>query len=280
MIACIVILYNPGDSVIKNVLSYLNSIQYNIVIDNSDKPIDSVSQHFVEQLNVDYIFNNENIGVAAALNLGIEKAVNAGYKYLLTMDQDSIFEGDSLEKLISEISNDINVGIYSPIHRNRFLTNPRQQDTIEEVSDVMTSGNMINLSVADKIGKFKEEYFIDYVDIEFCLRLRKNGYKILRINNSILNHNEANLSSRRFFCKAVYPPNHTAVRWYYKIRNYHYLKQEYSKYFPEYFITEKKNVRNNILKVLIYEKNKTDKVKMMIKGYMDYRKNITGRMPV
>jgi len=278
-IAGVVILYHPGKDLTGNINSYLYFIDHLFVIDNSENRNLSMLDTVINSEKVSYHFNDSNLGIASALNLGIERALSAGYSYILTMDQDSSFEDDSLEKLISVISNDISIGIYSPIHKNKFLTNPPQSNTREEVSDVMTSGNILNLSVVNKIGKFADEYFIDYVDIEYCLRLRKNGYKILRINNSILNHNEANLSRRVFFGKTVYPPNHSALRWYYKIRNFHYLMQEYSNDFPEYFIVEKKNMTNNILKVLIFEKNKIDKVKMMIKGYMDYRKKITGRMP-
>jgi rhamnosyltransferase len=277
-IAGVVVLYNPGKVLTTNVNTYLNFIHHLFIIDNSEKQNLSLLGELVNSDKVSYHFNNSNLGIASALNLGIEKALGAGYSYLLTMDQDSQFEDDALDKLISEITTVEYIGIYTPFHKNKFLTNLPQSNKIEEVSDVMTSGNILNLSVVNKIGKFTDEYFIDYVDIEYCLRLRKNGYKILRINKSILNHNEANLSRRVFFGKTVYPPNHSAIRWYYKIRNFHYLRQKYSNDFPEYFVVEKKNVRNNILKVLIFEKNKIDKIKMMIKGYMDYRKNITGRM--
>lgn len=278
-IAGVVILYNPGKVLTGNINSYLNFINHLFVIDNSTNRNLSLLETVINSDKVSYHFNDSNLGIASALNLAIERALSAGYSYLLTMDQDSKFEGDSLNKLLSSIKNDKNIGIYSPFHRNKFFTNPPVEYTVEDVSDVMTSGNILNLTVVDNIGKFAEDFFIDYVDIEYCLRLRKNGYKILRINNSILNHNEANLSRKVFFGKTVYPPNHSALRWYYKIRNFHYLRQEYSNDFPEYFIVEKKNVRNNIVKVLIFEKNKIDKVKMMIKGFMDYRKKITGRMP-
>ncbi len=199
--------------------------------------------------------------------------------FLLTMDQDSYFEGDSLRKLLLGINDDNKVGIYSPFHKNRFLTNLPQSEGLEEISDVMTSGNILNLSAVKTVGKFKEEYFIDYVDIEFCLRLRKNGYKIIRNNNSLLIHNEANLSKRKFFGKTVYPPNHSAERWYYKIRNYLYLKREYATDFPEYFRAEGKKIRNNIFKVLLFEKQKLKKMEMIIKGYFHFGKNITGKMP-
>jgi len=281
-IAGVVILFCPEKNVIKNILTYLDKIKLLYVIDNSEKTAEFIL-NFVNNYpgKTEYIFNSGgNLGVATALNMALDKALKDGYGYLLTMDQDSRFEPESLENLIDSIGDKEKIGIYSPFHKNRFFTNPPQHSGIEEVSDVMTSGNILNLSVIKKIGKFKDDYFIDYVDIELCLRLRKNGFKIIRVNNSFLVHNEADVSKKKFFGLTVYPQNHSAVRWYYKIRNYLYLKEEYNKIFEQYFETESKNVRNSIIKVLLFEKQKIKKMRMILKGYIHYRKHIKGKLPL
>ena len=276
-----VILYNPDGNVIENIISYLDKINFLYLIDNSENTSDFILNLVKEYSSkIEYVFNNGNLGVAAALNIAVDKALKDGYRYLLTMDQDSCFEPGSLEKLIDSINDEETTGIYSPFHKNRFFTNPPQNSGTEEVSDVMTSGNILNLSVIEKIGKFKDDYFIDYVDIELCLRLRKNGFKIIRVNNSFLVHNEADVSKKKFFGLTVYPQNHSAVRWYYKIRNYLYLKEEYYKIFEQYFETERKNVRNGIIKVLLFEKQKIKKMRMTLKGYIHYRKHIKGKLPL
>lgn len=277
-LAGVVVLYNPFSEIDENVKSFLDQLNYLFVIDNSEVSEKSFASLFSNLPKVRFLINNQNIGIAKAINLAIKKALDGGYKYLLTMDQDSKFEDSALKKLISKIG-DETVGIYSPFHKNKYFTNPPFDQEIEEVSDVMTSGNILNLEAVKKVGLFREDYFIDYVDIEYCLRLRKNGYKILRVNNSFLVHNEANLSKKSFFGKNVFPPNHKPFRWYYKIRNYLYLKEEYKIDFPEYFLKESKNIRNNIIKVILFEQNKILKLKMMIKGYLHYRKHITGKLP-
>ncbi len=85
-------------------------------------------------------------------------------------------------------------------------------------------------------------------------------------------HNEADLSRKKIFGKTVYPQNHSSLRWYYKVRNYLYLRDEYYKLFKEYFSTEKKNVRNSIVKILFFEKGKIKKFYMILKGYIHYQK--------
>ncbi len=275
-----VILYNPDDNVIKNIVSYLEKVNYLYLIDNSKNTAKCITDFIKEHPDkVEYIFNNGNLGIAAALNIAVDKALKGGYRYLLTMDQDSCFEPGSLENLIDSINDEENTGIYSPFHKNRFFTNPPKHPGTEEVSDVMTSGNILNLSVIEKIGKFRDDYFIDYVDIEFCLRLRKNGFKIIRVNNSFLVHNEAEVSKKKFFGLTVFPQNHQAVRWYYKIRNYLYLRDEYYNTFGEYFEKESKNVRNGIIKVLLFEKMKIKKMIMILRGYIHHRKHIKGKYP-
>ena len=278
-IAGIVVLYNPDLVVESNVDSYIHHINFLYIIDNSENINHELIDRISKYQKIEYIHNNANLGIAAALNIGVEKAIKSGYWFLLTMDQDSRFESGGLEILIQNITNPDITGIFSPFHKNRFSTKLPEKNGAEEVSDVMTSGNILNLSAVQKVGSFREDYFIDYVDIEYCLRLRRNGFNIIRINNSFLIHNEANLAQRKIFGFTVYPQNHSAVRWYYKIRNYLYLKQQYYLFFKEYFDKERKNIRNSIIKVLLFEDEKIKKLNMMFKGKIHFHKQIKGKYP-
>lgn len=277
-IAAVITLFNPDEKIRTRLESIIPFTERIYLIDNSESVNDGLLNHFQSLQKVEYIFNGENLGIASAMNIGIKKALSEGFDYLLTLDQDSEFENNSLENLISSIQPNDKVAIYSPFHKNKFFTNPPSNEEYEEIPDVMTSGNLLNLKVVEKIGLFREDYFIDYVDIEYCLRLRKNDYKILRVNSSFLNHNEANLMRKSFLGKYVYPPNHKPFRWYYKIRNYFYLKDEYLSHFPEYFEKEKRNIRNNIFKIILFEKEKFLKIKFILRGYFDYRRNIKGKL--
>jgi len=272
------VLYNASKNVIYNLDSIIDNVNHIFISDNSECKDLQLIEFYLNKSYITYHHNVKNLGIGASINNAIRQTIVKGSAYILTMDQDSKFEESALKNLISKIG-DVNVGIYSPFHKNKYFTNPPITQEIEEVSDVMTSGNILNLEVVKKVGLFREDYFIDYVDVEYCLRLRKNGYKILRVNDSFLVHNEANLSKKNIFGKTVYPPNHKPFRWYYKIRNYLYLKEEYQMDFPEYFMKESKNIRNNIIKVVLFEQNKIIKLKMMIKGFIHFRKHITGKLP-
>ena len=53
----------------------------------------------------------------------------------------------------------------------------------------MTSGSFLNLKVYKEAGPFVDKLFIDYVDFEYCLRLKKKGFKIYKLNNTYMQHN-------------------------------------------------------------------------------------------
>ena len=93
-LAACVVLYNPDDTIFENILTYGNYVDKLIVIDNSLKKnnflIDKLSEVFESKLI--YINNNDNLGIATALNQACDKAIELKFKWILTMDQDSSFE--------------------------------------------------------------------------------------------------------------------------------------------------------------------------------------------
>lgn len=62
-----------------------------------------------------------------------------------------------------------------------------KKEPVEEFIDFcITSASCTNLAVWKEVGGFDERLFIDLVDNEFCKRLIVSGYKILRLNNLVL----------------------------------------------------------------------------------------------
>ena len=100
-IMAVVVLYNPNDSVINNIATYQQHIKKTIIVDNSERVNITIINELGKMPNIEIIINNKNIGIAAALNIGIEKAITNGANWILTMDQDSFFEDDMMGKYIS-----------------------------------------------------------------------------------------------------------------------------------------------------------------------------------
>jgi len=276
-VAGVVILYNPKIDYLKNINSYCNKIDKLYIIDNSNILNKEFYNKLLEGLckNVEYLKQKQNKGIAFGLNLGAKKALSEGYRWILTMDQDSKFENDDLNKMLNYIKNNNTnkLGILSPFYSTSLNLIDHKQNKYPLVT--MTSGNLINLDIFKEVGGFEEKLFIDEVDHDYCYKIRKNGYKILQLNNVILNHNLGKNSKQvNFFGKNLLISNHNHIRKYYIIRNKLYTSNKFPQYTNSFF----KSLLIEFIKVIFYEKNKFKKILYMLKGIKDYKVNKFGEL--
>lgn len=273
-IAAVVILYNPTDEDIHNIHTYINDVDILYVMDNSKI---SNEKRLPKNKKIQYIFHNENLGLPIPLNRAAKLSMEAGYEWLLTLDQDTKFKKGIIPKMKEQIeSTDCSdIGIVTPWHDTKLKVE-KPHEKIDYPLDVMTSGNLVNLKIHQKIGGFKEWLFIDGVDIEYCLNLAKNHYKIMRIDTLEIEHNLGDITYRKFLWKDLLITNHSAMRRYYQCRNYHYIRDMYIDDFED-FCRILVKVKSTILAILLYEDKKLDKIKAYYKAYRDYKKGKRGR---
>lgn len=271
-----VIWYNPDNENINNIKTYINYVEKIYIIDNSMKSNMKLSSSLNND-KIEYVYNNKNLGIAKALNFACEKAINDGFEWILTMDQDSSFDSDGIKKYFETFDNmeKKNIGIFSPRHilKNDTKEFDESSDFLE-VDHVMTSGNLLNLSVWEKIGKFDENLFIDEVDSEICFRIIESGYKVIQLNKIRMFHELGNLEKRNFFTRKISVLNHNHIRKYYIMRNKFYMLKKYKKYRLRYIYY----ILNDFFKVIFYEKDKLRKLKYMFKGITDFMKNKMGEL--
>ncbi|MCH8034639.1 MAG: glycosyltransferase [Bacteroidetes bacterium] len=271
-IAGVVILFNPDKSVIDNIRTYIDKLDILFVIDNSETVDEDIIQELKKNKKILYIPNNCNLGIAAALNTGVNCALDRGYKWLFTFDQDSKVSPTMIKSMIDFLNdNDTsNIGIISPFHSYNDYRPPPNNSRYSDVLIVPTSGNLLNLNSYIRIGPFLEELFIDYVDIEFCLRLHLNGYTIIRLNTAILLHKLGELKKKRFLHRYIAVTNHNAERMYYRVRNRFYVINKYKYKYPLYCLSVLKQTLGDVVKIIIYESDKIYKLKMMLLGSFHY----------
>lgn len=278
----VIVLYNPDIGVVENIKSYVDEIDKLYIVDNSEnKNIELINK--IEKISNKccYINNNGNQGIANALNIGAKLAIKNDADWLLTMDQDSAFsENSSLHNLLEclkKIDTKID-GILSPVHITKDKKDiARLNSSIYEEVSVMTSGNLLNLKIFQTVGLFVEKYFIDYVDHEYCLRLRKNGYKVKVCGNSYLTHELGNIDSQQVFFKNIVWTNHNALRRYYMTRNRLDVIQKYI--FSDFIFCIKiiKALISEWIKIMLFEKNKVETNKMIFKTTKDYLRGQYGK---
>lgn len=274
----VVVFYNPSFDVSNKIKSYLNFIEKLYVVDNSNNQDNR--DKLPKSKKIEYVNNHENLGIAKALNIACEKALLEGFDYILTMDQDSEFEESSLTKLIQFVNDNHHplLGIVTPYHL--IETNvPRCKLSIEHPVEVMTSGNLVNLSAYKDVGGFKDWLFIDCVDIEFCMNLRVHGYDIIRLNDVEMNHCLGDSKTIHFLWKTCVTTNHNALRRYYIARNCYYIYDMYHEYFPLYCDYVRGGIKYQIRNIFLFEKNKFKKIRNSYRGIRDYKKGIKGKYP-
>ena len=178
-IAGIVIAFNPDfNKLILNIESFLDHIEQLFIVFNSAvDPSEIRRLHSVNE-KIQLIENEENIGIAKAINLTAQHALDQGYDWLLTMDQDSRFQSGDFFVAFDK-SNKINVAIFSPNSNLSSGINTENTFEDEEVLHVVTSGNLLNLEIWRTLGGFEEKLFIDEVDNDYCLKAVSVGYKII-----------------------------------------------------------------------------------------------------
>ena len=289
-LAGVVVLYNPTEVVLDSINTYISDVDILYAIDNSSIN----NSKLFKNKKIKYVANMDNLGIAKALNIGASMAINEGYKYLLTMDQDSKFETNGVKKLMEMIENYSKnkelvkkfgnnvekIGLFSPVHviNNDTSIMGISDDTYDSPLKVMTSGNIINLNAYKKIEGYKDWFFIDCVDFDYCMNLRKNGYEIIRNNKIHLNHELGNYIEKKYFGKKYSTFEHNHIRRYYIVRNRHYLYDMYKNDFREYCELEKKCTKRELKLVWLCEKNKIKKTWYMLKGYLDYKRGKKGKI--
>lgn len=219
-----VILYNPDSIILNNIATFKTHIEPLLIVDNSpEQDIGLVDRIKELHSEATYSWMGENKGIASALNIACEFAIQKDCEWLLTMDQDSRFKEADLLKMVASIDEAIAIykkpGIICPYHNIHDWFSLRDKANFQKIRSTMTSGNLVNLAAYRMISGFDERYFIDYVDHEYCLRLRKNGFSIIQNNKILLEHSLGNFELRRFFWKRFGISNHNHIRRYYITRN-------------------------------------------------------------
>lgn len=286
-IAGTVIIYNCDESVLSNIDTYINFIEKLYVIDNSETPdkelINILLTKYPEN-KIDYFANNDNLGIASALNMAANKAIKHGFRWLLTMDQDSSFDKASINNLVNSFNHVPYIDRVAIVACNHY--NPecssRKENThgtnnlynYYEAMMVITSGNLLNLEAYKDIGLFEEKLFIDCVDHDFCLRAKIKGYKIICFNNILLNHKIGKMQQTSFGLKIK---THSSFRIYYITRNSLYLFSKYFRNYPLLICNRFIRLHGTLLRNILFGTNKATKIINIMKGINHFLINKYGK---
>lgn len=191
-----------------------------VVVDNgsTDGSSEFVQTHYPD---VQLIPLPKNQGYAAALNVGIRYALIQHADYVFALNNDTVLELNTLERLVQVLDSNIQIGIVSPkilyfdhperIYRlgdrsykllpiplgfgNKWRDHPKYSRLLE-FDYVSGCAMLIRATIFKDIGMFDTSFFMYYEDGDFCRRTRDHGYRIVCAGNAVLYH-KASLSSKK-----------------------------------------------------------------------------------
>jgi rhamnosyltransferase len=225
------------------------------------------------------VLNSENLGLARALNIGIQRAAAQGYSWALLLDQDSRVESDLVTTLIAvyqAFPDKEHLAIIGSGFRERHRLSPKAAkfefsgDEWDEVKEVITSGSLLSLKAYANIGPFREEFFIDYVDSEYCARAAANGYRALKTRRPLMSHSIGRPTPHRLLWMKKWTSNHSADRRYYIARNHTVMVRESGKYrFGLWALIGLSDCVTPLKRIALYERSKGSKIAAVFQGWWD-----------
>lgn len=271
-ILAIVVSFNGLQATAECVKALIGDVGGVLIVDNGSE---STSLEILYGLSEDNRITleclGENLGMGHALNIGARFALENGYRWLLTMDQDSLVDKNMIPMYLRTIEKHPMWVCLSPSIADHGMLR-RQEDA--SVKYAITSGNLVRADVVRDVSFYDEALFIDSIDFDFSLRLRAMGHSIHRVGDAVLWHqlgaaHEIPSSLAKFYT------SHSPLRRYYTYRNLLYMIKKHFFTAPG-FIT-KLTVSHVLLLPLIitYDNDPKRSLRMIAVGIMDY---LLGRM--
>jgi rhamnosyltransferase len=278
-IAAVVVTYHPDELFPERIERLSKQVDSLIIVDNhSGEAAVSMLRWIASRLSAKLLLNPENLGIAAALNIGVETAIADGYEWVLLLDQDTVVTDDIVETLSAvyeEFPEKEKLALIGSNHRDPIsgdLFLPLSWDdhcSWQEVKTAITSGSLISLSIYHAIGPFLEEFFIDCVDIEYCLRARFLGFKVIMARKPLMQHSIGTITMHKLPWKSVAASNHSPVRRYYMTRNQLVLAREYLWKEPVWTFSTLYSHLKSTIAVCVLEKDVLRKLKYTAIGVLD-----------
>lgn len=274
-ICAVVTAYFPGPGFEQRIALVLPQVDFLVVVDNTPgggcknrlRPL-SVQTHRVTVIEM-----GDNKGIGAALNKGLEYAIASGFDLMISLDQDTQCYPHMVATLLSaraEVLPGVAVigGNYFDARNKKFKISEQGSQNWLEQKTVITSGCLINTAIAEKVGGFREDYFIDQVDHEFCLRLRSDGYGIAITRQPIMAHSVGEADGPRLPLLGTLP-GQSPLRKYYVARNSLVTAALYLRSDPLWCVVRFSRLMLGLLSMLLFEKNRAVKAQAFILGCLD-----------
>src|SRR5688572_8162208 len=160
--AAVVVMYNPQAEYLHNIATYVDQVARLFIFDNSEVPDAGLFRELSANPKVVIISDKINHGIAKALNIAGRRAIQEGYAWLLTMDQDSSFQPVVLTAYLKAADEHVDknaVAVFGLAYDKKFLASVPAEEKYLEVNSLITSGSLVNLQIFQELQGFDEKLF-------------------------------------------------------------------------------------------------------------------------
>jgi rhamnopyranosyl-N-acetylglucosaminyl-diphospho-decaprenol beta-1,3/1,4-galactofuranosyltransferase len=191
---------------------------------------------------------SESLGSAGGYKKGLAEAYRQGYSWFWLMDDDVRADEEALNFLvmISQLSDSMvyaSVGldqnhtgylcwhntIYLDKHE-KYITKYEElgQTDLVESTGIGYMGLFLPRMVVDTVGYPDDKLFIWADDVDYYIRIKQAGFKMVYVRESIVYHPKANYCQINFLIKKVWIVFSSPWKEYYAIRNNIFLWMKYN----------------------------------------------------
>jgi rhamnosyltransferase len=282
-VCAICVTHHPDSHLPERLSKVLRQVTHLVIVDNGSSPAAlRMLGNIAHGEHVTLIPCKENFGIARGLNVGVEYAVNQGYDYALLLDQDTSVNEDLVSALtrIHQLHPDNErLAVVGAGYAGSQQAPTNAIDAAlgcVEVESVIASGSLLWLKSFKEIGPFRDEFFIDYVDTEYCARARRKGYLVVQAQQPLMVHVIGSPVQHRFLWMTKSTRNHSADRLYYQARNDTVMLRESGKYHAGMWSVKAfGRACRQCKRVILFESHKASKVVSVLQGWRD---GVRGRL--
>jgi GT2 family glycosyltransferase len=241
-----------------------------IVVDNNST--DGTQEYLasVEEETVKTLFLKRNEGPAGGIHAGMKYGLQLqAFDYFWILDDDTFYASNALSELVDTIRGTefSMLGLHGANIKlgKKILVDPAKR--LQSADYVMIDGALISTEAIEKIGPVSQLFFMMCEDEEYCMRLKKHGYKIGVLKNGA--------DERLFMGGGGRFTRSTLWRGYYSARNHLFiLKQHFSLINLLSYI----NIQLKLLMAAaIYAPDRFKRVKFRLLGIWHGIKGVSGR---
>ena len=228
----------------------------------------------------------ENYGYAGGNNRALELAGRSGYDYVWLLNNDTRVSADALRELVNSAERDERVSMVVSnlvnIIENRAVQDQCHylKDLQVEVESLAGGSILVRTDCLADIGLIDEKYFCYGEELDWSLRARRRGWKLIRNYRSIVFHKWGSSTQSKRIEKKFLGRKIVRISWqgfltpgYYESRNgiYFMKKNQHSLWVP-YAIFRTLHL---ILQLVLYDDHKWGRMQIVLKGAWD---GVRGRM--